>query len=173
MNYTHKLRQIKLGLLPKEAVAKERKPIAKKSAKRIEQDKVDKASGSDNELDVWFKNSRKKLSGFCKCGCNKPSSKNDDKYYKCSCSHLFPKSKFESIKTHPLNFVERAFWGGCHSVLDDTSMDRWVDMADWNDIVEKFHLLAPLLTDEERSKKFYLNFEKLIYENRKTTNRKD
>lgn len=161
--YFERMKLIKLGLAPKEAVAKERKPIAKKSAKRIEQDKLDKVNSSNDELELWFKNTRNKLCGFCKCGCNLTSSKNDDKYFKFSCCHIFPKSKFESIKTHPLNFVERAFWGGCHSVMDDTSMDRWKGFADWNDIVEKFHLLAPLLTDEERATKFYSHLEKLIY----------
>lgn len=161
--YFERMKLIKLGLAPKEAVAKERKPIAKKSAKRIEQDKLDKVNSSNDELELWFKNTRNKLCGFCKCGCNLTSSKNDDKYFKFSCCHIFPKSKFESIKTHPLNFVERAFWGGCHSVMDDTSMDRWKDFADWNDIVEKFHLLAQELTDQERATKFYSHLEKLIY----------
>ena len=54
-------------------------------------------------------------------------------------------------------------FGGCHSVMDDTSMDRWVNFADWEDIKERFHLLAPLLTDEERATKFYTHLEKLIY----------
>ena len=116
------------------------------------------------ELDRWFKDTRKKLTGKCQCGCNKPSSKFDDRYYKHSCSHVFPKAKFASVKTHPRNFVERAFWGGCHSVMDDTSMDRWVTFADWENIKEIFHELAPLLTDEERATKFYAHFEKLIYQ---------
>jgi hypothetical protein len=38
-------------------------------------------------------------------------------------------------------------------------------MADWDDIKEKFHLLVPLLTREERGKKFYTMLEKLVYEN--------
>ena len=114
-------------------------------------------------LDRWFKSTRNKLTGTCQCGCGKRSSKYDDKYFKHSCSHVFPKSKFPSISTHPRNFVERAFWGGCHSVMDDTSMDRWTGFADWENIKEIFHELAPLLTDEERATKFYGHFEKLIY----------
>lgn len=116
-----------------------------------------------DKLDKWFKSTRNKLTGTCQCGCGKPSSKYDDKYFKHSCSHVFPKSKFPSIATHPRNFVERAFWGGCHSIMDDTSMDRWTTFSDWENIKEIFHELAPLLTDEERSNKFYTHFEKLIY----------
>lgn len=126
-------------------------------------EEVVKALKDYADLDVWFKNTRKKLTGICQCGCNKPSSKMDNKYFKFSCAHVFPKSKFESVKTHPRNFVERAFFGGCHSVMDDTSMDRWVTFADWENIKEIFHELAPILTDKERSTKFYTHFEKLIY----------
>ena len=42
-------------------------------------------------------------------------------------------------------------------------MDRWPNMEDWDDIKEKFFVLAPLLTDKERSHKFYKHFESLIY----------
>lgn len=114
-------------------------------------------------LSKWFESTRKKLTGTCQCGCSAKSQKNDDMYYKFSCCHLFPKRIFKSIATHPLNYVERAFFGGCHSNLDDQSMDKWVNMADWDDMKEKFHELAPLLTDEERANKFYAHFEKLIY----------
>ncbi len=98
------------------------------------------------------------------CGCGKPSSKNDDKYFIFSCAHVFPKSKFKSVRYHKMNFVERAFWGGCHSIMDDTSIERWKGFADWEKIKEIFFELAPLLTDEERANKFYSNLEKLIYE---------
>lgn len=116
------------------------------------------------EKEKWFALIRTKLVGTCQCGCGQKSQKKDDMYFRHSCCHLFPKSKFGSIKYHPLNYVERAFFGGCHSVMDDTSMDRWVNFADWDDIKEKFHILAPLLTDEERASKFYSHFERLIYE---------
>jgi hypothetical protein len=114
-------------------------------------------------LDKWFPLIRKKLTGVCQCGCGKPSSKNDDKYYKFSCCHLFPKSIFKSILDHPDNYLERAFWGGCHTNMDEAGMLKWKDKADWEQAKEKFHLLAPLLTDKERSHKFYRNLESLIY----------
>lgn len=127
--------------------------------------------GTSDELDDkvkkenWFKMIRKKLTGTCQCGCAAKSQKNDDMYFRHSCCHIFPKSDFFSIKYHPLNFVERAFWGGCHSNMDNQSMDKWVNMADWEDIKAKFYELAPLLTDEERSLKFYTHLERLVYSN--------
>ena len=121
---------------------------------------------SDSVLkEKWFRMIRIKLTGTCQCGCGNKSQKKDDMYFRHSCCHIFPKSKFLSVKYHPLNYVERAFWGGCHSVMDDTSIDRWVNMADFDDIKAKFYELSSVLTDEERATKFYSQLEKLIYKN--------
>lgn len=140
--------------------------LRKVSLKKAEQQKAEKdlLNGDDTLLQKWFKIIRKKLVGICQCGCGQKSQKDDELYFRNSCCHIFPKRDFPSVMYHPLNYVERRFWGGCHSVMDDTSMDRWPGMADWDDIVEKFHILASLLTDEERAKKFYTHLEKLVYQ---------
>ena len=146
------------------ALKKQKANALKKDSGKVRSIAIEVKPPKDYQaLENWFKNTRKKLTGRCQCGCNKPSSKFDDRYYKHSCSHVFPKAKFASVATHPRNFVERAFWGGCHSVMDDTSMGRWMGFADWENIKEIFHELAPLLTDEERATKFYSHFERLIY----------
>lgn len=138
-----------------------RKVSLKKQAKL---DAEKELRGSDDTLmENWFKARRKQMVGVCQCGCAQPSQKKDDMYFRHSIAHIFPKKDFLSIMYHPLNWVERRFWGGCHSVMDDTSMDRWPSMADFDDIKEKFHQLAPLLTDEERALKFYSKLESLIY----------
>lgn len=140
--------------------------IPKVSEKKKKKDALLKSMVTDEtEKEKWFAAIRKKLVGTCQCGCGNKSQKYDDTYFRGSCCHIFPKSKFDSIKYHPLNYVERAMFGGCHTNLDEQSMDRWVNMADWENIKEKFHILAPLLTDEERSTKFYKHLESLIYEN--------
>lgn len=141
--------------------------IPRVSKKRAAQSEIEKQmrNGEDTLLQKWFKIIRKKLTGFCQCGCKKESQKDDELYFRNSCCHIFPKRDFPSVMYHPLNYVERAFWGGCHSVMDDTSMDRWPEFADWEDIKNKFHVLAELLTDEERTKKFYTHIESLIYKN--------
>jgi hypothetical protein len=142
---------------------KKPKPIAKKSEKKIQEEKL--AKGSDEAMDRFFEAARKRMTGFCQCGCTHKSSKNDDTFYRHSIAHIFPKRIFKSIATHPLNWVERAFFGGCHSAMDDTSMDRWPNFADFEDIKERFHLLVPHLTDEERATKFYSKLESLVYSN--------
>lgn len=136
--------------------------IAKKSEKRKAKEKE---LAGDVSMQRWFEERRPELVGTCQCGCAEPSQKNDDQYYKHSICHLFPKAKFESIYNHPLNYVERAFWGGCHSVMDDTSLDRWPAMADWLDIREKFFVLEPLLSREEKATKFYKALKRLVEEN--------
>lgn len=164
MSYSREQYQrIKLGLESKTTGAKPKKPIAKRSAKKIAEEKEAKEAGTDGEMDQFFVAMRKKMVGVCQCGCTRKSSKFEDDTYRCSISHIFPKSRFKSIATHPLNWVERNFWEGCHGNMDNRSMDLWTKFADWDDIKEKFHVLASLLTDEERATKFYTKLEKLIY----------
>ena len=103
--------------------------------------------------------------GTCQCGCGNKSQKWDGLYFRHSAAHVFPQRLFRSIAYHPFNWVERAFFGGCHSNMDDKSMNLWPGMADWDDIKAKFHFLSPLLTIKERATKFYTQFEKLVNEN--------
>jgi hypothetical protein len=144
---------------------KVKKPIAKKSAKKLKQEAEEKRLQGDDDtlMEQWFKARRKELTGTCQCGCGKPSQKKDDTFFRGSCCHIFPKANFESIKYHPLNCVERAMYGGCHHNMDNQGLDKWPLFADWEDIKERFHALAPLLTDQERAHKFYSILEPLIY----------
>jgi hypothetical protein len=139
--------------------------IPKKSAKKIAKEKAEKEErgGNDTLMEQWHKARRKESVGVCQCGCGKPSQKKDDMYFRSSNAHIFPKATFPSVMYHPLNRVERAFFGGCHTNMDEGGLDKWPNMADWDDIKEKFHALAPLLTDEERAIKFYSKLEQLIY----------
>lgn len=171
MNYLETLRLQKLGLLPKTTGAKPKKPLKRISEKKAAEMKEAKvALGEDETLkEKWFKNRRKEMVGVCQCGCCEKSSKYDDKNFRSSICHIFPQRLFESVQFHHLNWVERKFWAttgtsACHSQMDNKSMDLWPNFADFDDIKEKFHQLAPLLTDEERATKFYQHLEKLIYQ---------
>jgi hypothetical protein len=137
--------------------------IPKKSKKRIEKEKLQ--YGSDEALDAWFEDRRKDLVGVCQCGCAHKSQKKDDTYYRHCICHVFPKRIFKSVQCHPLNYVERAFWGGCHTNLDERGMDRWPGMADWDDIKMKFEILVPYLTKEEKATKFFTKLEELVRQN--------
>lgn len=130
-----------------------------------------KRKSSDSELGVpqfdngWFLERRKEMTGVCQCGCGAKSSKNDEKWFRACCCHIFPKAYFPSVANHPLNFVERAFWGGCHSFMDDGSVERWVNFEDWQDIKSKVIQMEPHLTQQERSRKFYSTLMKMVNEN--------
>lgn len=166
MSYREQLSLIRSGLAPKTTGAKKAKPIAKFSDKKLAEIKAEKElrGDADTAMDKWYQARRKECIGVCQCGCGRKSSKDEDDLFRSSCCHIFPKKTFKSIAIHPLNFVERNFWDGCHSNMDNRGLNLWPNMADFDDIKEKFHILAPLLTDAERATKFYAILEKLVYE---------
>lgn len=137
--------------------------IPKISEKRKAKLAQEKEAGGDNQMDLFFERNRKKMVGVCQCGCGEKSQKKDDTFYRNCICHIFPKRIFKSISTHDLNWVERTFWGGHHTNMDNRSMDLWPKFADWDDIKEKFHNLAPLLTEEERKHKFYAHLSTIVY----------
>ena len=163
MTYLEERRLRKEGLLPPLPTKKEKKPIKKVSDKKREQINRDREDGLDGGLDKWFEERRKELIGTCQCGCGQPSQKKDDTFYRGSCCHIFPKATFKSISAHPLNFVERAMFGGCHSNMDNKSIDLWPNMADWFDIKEKITRLIPFIRPEEKKHKLYQKITSLIY----------
>lgn len=144
---------------------KEKKYLRKISPKRQAKLDEQKESGTDQARDKFYESMRKKMVGVCQCGCGQKSQKSDDTFFRHCICHIFPKKIFKSIETHPLVWVERTFWGGHHTNLDEQGMDKWPAMADWDDIKEKFHVLSELLTDAERATKFYNNLSKLVYAN--------
>lgn len=125
--------------------------VSKKRQKRT----ADDDRPDDVKQDEWFVETRKALVGTCQCGCGAKSCKNDDLYYRFSICHILPKAYFKSVATHPLNFVELAFWGGCHTTFDQMGPERWVNLACWDDIKAKVLSMDPYLTPEEKGRKFY------------------
>lgn len=143
-NYIEQRRNQKL--FGKPIVQKPVKPIAKKSAKRIEAEKI-----SDNTLNEWFEARRKEMTGVCS-HCGGKSCKDNDDFYKCSIAHILPKAYFPSVATHPMNWIELCFWGrSCHTNMDANILDM-TEMNCWNEIVEKFQVLYPLIDRKERSR---------------------
>lgn len=118
----------------------------------------------DERLDEWFVDRRKEMVGTCQCGCGRKSSKKEDDNYRSSICHIFPKRKnmFPSVACHPLNWVELNFWDGCHTTFDTMGVDRWPNLACWDDIKAKVIAMDPYLTEEERSKKFYQQLIDLV-----------
>ena len=147
--------------------SKDKKPIAKKSAKRIEKEKEQKEAGTDTVLDKWFEAKRKE----CKCKCTfcggKTDSKNDE-LYRRAIAHLLPKRSvntggFPSVGTHEDNWVELCWQ--CHDNFD-RSMISWETLKDsheWLILSEKLHEILPEVAEEERKHKLYSKLTDLLY----------
>jgi len=121
LTYFQRLQKIKLNKLPKEAVAKPKKGIAKIGKKKAEELKALK--GTDSEMDLFFASQRKKLTGKC-LFCGSKTMKDDDEKFHFSIAHLLPKRPvnsggFPSIATNEDNWIELCFWGNnCHHGFD-------------------------------------------------------
>lgn len=101
------------------------------------------------ELDRWFKERRKELTGFCK-HCGAKSCKNSDQYYKFSIAHILPKRLFKSVATHPLNFIELCFWSpSCHTNFDNYTLDI-IDLNCFGEVIDKFVAMYPDIAPNER-----------------------
>lgn len=136
--------------LPKE---KKRYTIPKKSAKKIAQEKVEiterKISGG-GELQRWFEQRRKEMTGRC-ANCGAPSCRDNDEYYKFSICHILPKAYVKSIATNENNWIELCFWGtnSCHTQMDNQLLDM-TEMNCWNEIIDKFQKMYPFINQKER-----------------------
>lgn len=104
------------------------------------------------ELDEWFNLIRSKMTGECECGCRNKTSKDDDKYFKFSAAHLLAKSTFKSVATHPINYLELAFFGGCHTTFDSLGYRHCKNTNPglWKLVVERFKIIYPEIAEEER-----------------------
>lgn len=131
---------------------KERKPIAKKSKKKLAQEAEEKKGKKDPsaEKERWFQDRRKEMKGRCK-NCTKPSFKNSHEYFRFSIAHILAKRKnmFPSVATHPDNWIELC--GDCHQNLDNCMIDL-TDLACWDEIVVKFQNMYPYIASEERKR---------------------
>lgn len=149
MDREEQLRLLRLARTPKPK--KEKKPIAKKSAKKIKQEAEEQElrGGNDTELEAWFKARRKDLTGICS-HCGGVSCKRSNIYFRHSIAHILPKNFFPSVATHEKNFIELCFWSpSCHTRYDNKVLDL-MDMNCFDEIIEKFKAIYPSIDKKER-----------------------
>lgn len=126
----------------------DRRSIAQKSMSKMQVGGVGEVGGGA-ELDRWFADRRKEMTGFCK-HCGGKTTKNDDKFFKHSIAHILPKKLFKSVKTHPVNFIELCFWGNsCHTNFDNYILDL-IDLNCYDEVIEKFVAIYPSIDLRER-----------------------
>lgn len=163
MSYHDRLKLIKLGLLPKEAVPKAKKPLKKISDKKAAEIKIIK--GSDSELDIFFASQRKFMKGRC-LFCGADTMKKDDEKFQFSLAHLLPKAIFKSVATHPDILIELCFYNNsCHTNFDN-GMITWEfvkDSKEWGIIREKLLNILPMVSPEEKKHKLYSKLEALVW----------
>ena len=162
LSYFQRLQKIKLGHLPKEAVAKAKKPLKKVSDKKAAEMK---AKSGDSEMDLFFASQRKFMKGKC-LFCGADTMKKDDEKFHFSLAHLLPKAIFKSVATHPDILIELCFYNNsCHTNFDN-GMITWEfikDSKEWIQIREQLLNVLPMVSPEEKKHKLYSRIEKLVY----------
>ena len=120
------------------------------STKRLmNKDQVSSKFTNNAELQRWFEDRRKEMTGFC-ANCGGVTSKNDDKYYKFCIAHLLPKAYVKSIATHPDNWIELCYFGkSCHAQYDNHMIDM-IDLNCFDSVIEKFVRMYPSISKDER-----------------------
>jgi hypothetical protein len=146
---------------------KKKYTIPKKSDKRIQKEKEQKVEivnqkkrpkgwfdaykvyDSTDNLQKWFEDRRKEMTGVC-VNCGGKSCKDDDKYWKYSIAHLLPKNHFKSISTNENNWLELCHFGNsCHANYDNKMLDI-MDMSCFDTIIQKFVKIYPHIAQEEK-----------------------
>jgi hypothetical protein len=151
MSYQSERLARKNGLAAPLSTKKERKPIAKKSAKKLLQENQEKEDrgGDDTELVKWFKARIKySMTGFCE----ESGLKTETKIYRYainSCCHILEKRNCKSVKYHPLNFVELI--PDLHHKFDSSSWEEREKWACWPVIRDRLvHVYLDLAPEERR-----------------------
>lgn len=100
------------------------------------------------ELDRWFKERQKEMTGRCmNCG---GKTEAHTKSYKCSIAHILPKAYFKSIATNENNWLELCFYGNsCHTNYDNKMLDL-IEMNCFDTIMQKFTKIYPHIAADEK-----------------------
>lgn len=111
--------------------------------KKIEKEKR-KLSGLPTEQQRWYS----RILATEKRVCWETGDPISEDSMFASIAHIFPKSKFESVKTHPLNYLILNVWGGVH---DRTHRwDTFQKMKVFPLALERMILIEPNIAPEER-----------------------
>lgn len=89
---------------------------------------------------------------------NKGVQVKTDRFFRAACCHIFPKSIFPSVATHPMNYLILSASNGSH---DKTHrLDTFCKMGVWKEAVDRFKEFEPFITESHK----YLNtFREMVY----------
>lgn len=141
---------------------KEKKGLNRVSEKTKTAQAEEKAAGGDPDkkaLNAWFAAIEKERAGQCKCWeCGRHIP---DGFIRCGTGHIFPKSAFHSVATHPLNYLIVSA-SCCHDKTH--KVESFKKMKIWPEAVDRFLQFEHLLTREEKAKKYYSLFREAAKE---------
>lgn len=153
-SYFERMKLIKLGLLPKEAVKKEKKPMKRVSDKKLAADAEEKKARGEEDtmLQKWYKNRQKQLTGKC-MRCGEPYDHRNFKYAIAATAHILAKRSemFPSVALHKDNFIELGTICGCHNWFDNFA--SWEEIAldkIWPLVLERFKLFESHITERTK-----------------------
>lgn len=123
--------------------------VSKKKAAQMKEDEADRKVSGGGELQRWFNDRRKEMSGRCQ-HCGGKSSKNSDYYFRHSIAHLLPKRLFKSVATHPENWLELCYHPpSCHANFDNHKLE-WTELNCFAEAIRKFVAIYPSIAKDER-----------------------
>lgn len=128
--------------------------IPKQSKKKIAQIKAEKEAMIENkptgslELQRWFLDRRKEMTGICQhCG---GKTEKDTDNFRCSIAHIMPKAYVKSLATHPLNWIELCFYNqSCHQNFDNKMLDI-LDLNCLDTVIERVVAMYPSIDEKEK-----------------------
>ena len=128
---------------------KDKKPIAKKSAKRLEKEKKEakERGDGDTEKQKWFRARIRQMTGFCA----ETGLKTETKIYRyaiMSICHILSQEHCPSVKLHPANWIEL----NCdfHHKFDAMSWEEREQLGCWPIIQERLIHVYDHLDPSER-----------------------
>lgn len=121
--------------------------IPAKSAKKLAREKEEADESGLKE--AWFKERRKEMTGKC-WHCGDPSCKNNNEYFRHSIAHILPKNIFESVKYHPLNWIELCFWNKSHHTNFDNKTLDIIELNCFDEVIKRFVSIYPDIAPNER-----------------------
>lgn len=106
------------------------------------------------DLNQWYKRQRKYMTGKC-CNCNNPSSKDNEKYWRWSIAHVFPKNIFKSVATNDENWIELCI--ECHTLFD-SNLETASEMKCFLLAAQKFYLFHDKITENHKYKNLFSEY---------------
>lgn len=119
--------------------------IKSKKMSSIKTIKIKKTKTKDAQLEKFFEKAKKEIERFPVCQeCGSWISRT---YYRAATAHIFPKSTFPSVATHPKNYLVLGAHCGCHDkthTIESFSKMKvwekaWKQFAEFKDEIKEKH----------------------------------